>query len=156
MWNKTVGIWFVLSLLLLSCGKQPMYDKSYSFKGNKWEQSVKPVFKVNIEDTSVSYDFMMTLRVTTDYGFNNVWIYLNSKTPNGVSAREPFELKITNPDGTWIGKKTGTIVETELFFKSRKLPMKGEYTFSFEQGITRDVLPEVLDIGLRVTPSQEK
>lgn len=144
------GIWLVLALLLASCGEQPLYEKSYSFKENKWTQNVKPAFKVDIQDTSQAYDFTITFRVTTDYAYNNMWFYLNTKTPDGQTAREPFEMKVTNPDGSWAGKKTGTVVETQLNFKRRKLPKKGAYYFSLEQGVTMESLNEVLDIGLSV------
>lgn len=135
---------------MASCGEQPLYEKSYSFKANRWTQDVKPAFKVDIQDTAQAYDFTITFRVTTDYAYNNVWFYLNTKTPDGITAREPFEMKITNPDGSWAGKKTGTVVETQLNFKRRKLPKKGSYYFTLEQGITMQSLDEVLDIGLNV------
>lgn len=151
---------FILStsllLFLSSCMQQPVYEKSFSFKKNQWDFNAKPSFKVAIEDTSKTYDFTITFRTTTDYEYNNVWFYLNSTTPDGEKAREPFEMKITHADGSWIGKKTGTIVETELFFKSRKLPKSGVYAFYLEQGITEPVLKNVLDVSLRVDFNQKK
>ncbi len=145
---------FILSTSLLvfltSCMQQPLYEKSYSFKKNQWDFDAKPTFKVDIQDTSKTYDFTITFRTTTDYEFNNVWFYLNTTTPDGEKAREPFEMKITDTEGSWIGKKTGTVVETELFFKSRKLPKSGVYSFYLEQGISEPVLKNVLDVGLRV------
>jgi gliding motility-associated lipoprotein GldH len=153
--NKKVFIFSALLLVFLSsCMNQPVYEKSYSFKNNKWEINAKPTFKVDIQDTSKTYDFTITFRTTTDYEYNNVWFYLNSITPSGEKAREPFEMKITNTDGSWIGKKTGTIVETELFFKSRKLERSGIYSFYLEQGITEHTLKNVLDVGLRVDFNQ--
>lgn len=156
MLNRKFGILILLTSLLASCGDVPLFEKSYSFKGNQWTQDVKPAFKVNITDTTKAYDFIITFRVTTDYEYNNVWFYLNTKTPDGLTAREPFEMRITNDDGTWIGKKTGTVVETQLAFNRRKLPRKGDYYFTLEQGITMKSLGEVLDIGLIVDEAQEK
>lgn len=150
MRNKLIGIGILLMWLVSSCTESPMFDKSYSFPSNKWTQTVKPAFKVAITDTNTLYDFTITFRVTTDYAYNNVWFYLNTKTPDGLTAREPFEIKITNPDGSWAGIETGTVVETQLTFKRRKLPKKGNYYFTLEQGITNETLTEVLDIGLRV------
>lgn len=144
------GIILILALLFASCGEQPLFEKSYSFKGNQWTQNVKPAFRVDIQDTTQAYNFTITFRVTTDYAYNNVWFYLNTKTPDGLTAREPFEMKITNPDGSWAGKKTGTVVETQLNFNRRKLPKKGSYYFTLEQGVTMKALDEVLDIGLNV------
>ena len=133
-----------------SCTKDAFFVQSFSFKDNCWEQDVKPSFKVKITDTSKIYNFTLSLRTTTDYEFSNCWLYINSKTPQKQKAREPFEIKITKPDGTWIGKKSGTIVENVLIFKKRKFPKKGDYIFTIEQAVIQEKICEVLDIGLQI------
>lgn len=110
-----------------------------------------PSFQVNITDTTKVYDFVITLRTTTSYAYNNLWIFLSSKTPSGLKAREPFQIQIANEDGTWIGVKSGTVIENQLIFKARKFPEKGKYTFTLEQGITEKNIGDVLDVGLRIT-----
>ena len=137
-------------LFLVSCGKQPHYEKVYSFEGQKWDQDVKLEFVIDIKDISHDYDFTLSLRTTTDYKYNNLWVFLKTEAPDGNTGREPFEIIITNPDGSWVGNKTGTVVETPLYFKSRKLPLKGKYKFTVEQGITESKIDEVLDLGFRV------
>ncbi len=146
----------LLSLaFLISCESAPTFEKSYVFENKEWKQDIKPSFTVDIKDASKDYDFVLTLRTSTEYKYSNLWVYMNTKTPNGEKAREPFEIKITNPDGSWIGKKTGTIVENSLNFKRRKLPLKGKYTFILEQGITDSKINQVLDIGLVVTEAKK-
>lgn len=141
---------FLVIFALYSCTESSFYEKAYSFKDNNWNEGVKPVFKVEIKDTSKFYDFTLTLRVTTDYAYSNCWMYLNTTAPNKVKGREPFEMKITNPDGTWVGNKTGTIVENLLLFKRRKFPLPGVYFFRVEQAVIQENLGEVLDVGLRI------
>lgn len=136
--------------LLASCGGTPLYTKSYSFRNNEWKQEVKPVFKVNIPDTTNFYNITITLRTTTDYAYNNLWFFLHSSTPKGQTGREPIEVTIANPDGSWAGEKSGTVVETHLTFKHRKFPQKGWYTFTFEQGITEKTAKEVMDLSYTV------
>ncbi len=140
-----IGVW-----LLTACQEQPFFQQSYSFKNNTWARKNSPSFKVEIKDTSKAYNFILTLRNATSYEYSNVWIYLNSKSPNKEFAREPFELKITDEKGRWLGKKTGSIVENRLVFRNRKLSKPGIYTFVFEQGITKKVLYNVLDLGLEI------
>lgn len=144
-WMLLVGL-----VLLSSCGEQPHYEKVYSFDSKKWSQDVKPDFKVKIDDVSVPYSFVINLRTTTDYKYNNLWIFLKTETPDGTVERLPFQIIVANPDGSWAGTKTGTIVESSLDFQARMMPMKGEYTFTIEQGITESQIDEVLDIGFRV------
>ncbi len=142
--------------MLFSCSEQPFYEKVYSFKNNEWSQRVKPSFTIDIKDINIEYNFVITLRTTTDYKFSNLWIYMNTVTPDGTKAREPFQIAVTNADGSWAGIKTGTIVELPLQFNKRRLPKKGKYTFTLEQGITDSKIDEVLDIGLRVTEGKGK
>lgn len=147
---RKLGYLTLLVFLVQSCTEAVFYEKSYSFKNNAWDQRVKPAFKVVVTDTSKLYDFVITFRNTTDYEYSNCWIYLNTITPNKEKAREPFEIKITNPDGTWIGNKSGTVVENMLYFRQRKFPQKGSYYFRLEQGVIQESLDDVLDIGFRI------
>lgn len=150
------NIYFLfVALLLFSCGDQPLYEKVYTFPDRAWGLDQKPVFKVNIEDTTAVYDISLTLRTTTDYGYNNLWVFLKTTIPDGRSERKPFQIRISNEDGSWVGNKTGSIVETSLDFPARKLPMKGEYTFTIEQAVTQSTVNEVLDIGLSVNETKQ-
>lgn len=141
---------FVLFGIFTSCSEELYFDKVYSFNDNEWSQRVKPSFIVDIKDASTEYVFTVTLRTTTDYKYSDLWIYMNTVTPDGKKSREPFKIEITNPDGSWKGIKTGTIVEHHLQFGKNRLPMKGKYIFTLEQGITNSKIDEVLDIGLSV------
>jgi len=143
-------LFVVLVIFLFSCDDASFYTKSYSFNNNTWERSVKPKFIVEIKDTKHLYDFIVTLRTSTSYKYNNLWIFLNTTPPNGLSVREPFEIKTCYPDGSWIGKKTGSIVEHTLIFKRRKVPSRGKYKFVLEQGITEKLIDEVVDISFEV------
>ena len=77
-------------------------------------------------------------------------MFWTSETPLKEKVREPFEIKIANEDGSWIGKNTGTIVENQLTFAKRKITVPGEYKFTIEQAVTQEVLEDVLDIGLSI------
>lgn len=144
-----------LATVLSSCSETPHFEKVYSFENNEWKQSQKPRFEVEIDDTNALYGFVLTLRTTTEYKFNNLWIFWNTTTPNGQNVREPFEMKIVRPDGSWIGKNSGTIVENQITFRPRKVAPKGKYIFTLEQGITQDQINEVLDVDLTVTKLKE-
>jgi gliding motility-associated lipoprotein GldH len=144
----------LLLLVLIGCGEAPFYNKIYSFKEGKWEQTVKPSFTLMVKDINKTYSFTVTIRTTTDYKYSNLWMFMNTVTPDGVKSREPFKMEMTYDDGKWIGKKTGTIVEHVLHFKQRKLPTKGKYTFIIEQGVTQSEIDQILDISFTTEVSK--
>lgn len=148
--SKNALLLVILGALVASCTEAPHYEKVYSFENNKWEVNQKPTFNVTIDDTSALYDFVLTLRTTTDYKNSNLWIFWNTITPNGENAREPFEIKIAAPNGAWIGKNSGTIVENQIHFRQRKIAPAGNYTFVLEQGVTEQFVKNVLDVNLKV------
>lgn len=146
----------VLSVLLFSCGEQPFYEKVVAFDDREWKLDVKPKYSFVIKDVSKEYDFTLSLRTSTDYQYSNVWIFMKTITPDGTVAREPFEIVITNDDGSWVGEKSGSVVTTPLSFRKRKLPKAGKYTFIIEQGITQSKVDEVLDLAFRVDESKSE
>jgi hypothetical protein len=62
---------------------------------------------------------------------------------------------MADPNGNWIGKKSGTVVEHQLIFQRRKAPFKGKYKFELEQAITEKRVTELLDISLEVQVSEK-
>lgn len=147
-------ILILLSLVLFSCGEQPFFEKVVAFDDREWKQDVKPSYTFEVTDVSKDYDFTLSLRTSTDYQYSNLWIFMKTITPDGTIAREPFEIVITNDDGSWVGEKSGSVVTTPLFFRSRKLPKAGEYTFIIEQGITQSTVDEVHDLTFKVEESK--
>jgi gliding motility-associated lipoprotein GldH len=145
---------FVVSFVLVACGEKPFYTKNISFKDNTWNVDQKARFDVQVKDTSSNYGFRLVLRSTTDYPYSNLWIFMKTIAPDGSEAREPYQFRITDEGGYWLGERSGTTVETELSFASRKLPAKGKYTFIIEQAITEKEVDEVLDLVFEV--SEEK
>jgi gliding motility-associated lipoprotein GldH len=145
----------LLVTVLFSCSEAPFYEKVYSFENKNWKQNDKLKYVVDIQDLEQEYDFTLSVRTTTDYKFNNLWVFMKTEAPDGASGREPYEIKIANEDGSWIGTKTGTVVETSLSFSRRKLPIKGKYTFTIEQGITASKIDEVLDLVFTVEESKK-
>ena len=75
--KKLISLFAFLVLVLASCTKEAIYPKAYRFKDEQWAQNVKPKFEVDIQDTTQLYDFIFTLRTTTDYAYNNIWIFRN-------------------------------------------------------------------------------
>jgi len=150
---STIFVVFCFLIFLSGCSEAPFYENVQSFDGNEWKQTQKPTFEVDITDIKKSYDFVLTVRTSTSYKYNNLWIFWATTTPDGQTVREPFELKITNPDGSWHGNNSGTIVENQLRFSSRRMPLKGKYKFIIEQGITQPSIDNVLDIGFKIEVS---
>ncbi len=144
----------------ISCGEQPYFMETISFDGQKWTQNIMPEFKVNFEGDTSSYDVIFTFRTSTDYAYNNLWIYLTTAGPMCPSisentaffGRKAKELKIAKPNGEWLGQKSGTFIENKLYYIRSKF-CKGTYTFKLEQGITIKEMQNISDVTIEVKPT---
>ena len=87
------SILLCLVFLIFSCSDSPYYIKSHKFKDNTWRLKDKPSFTVDIKDTNQLYDFIFSIRTTTDYKYNNIWVYLYSTPPKGNNQRKHSKLK---------------------------------------------------------------
>ncbi len=147
---KTFGFLMVSVLFFLGCQSDEIPVGANSFSENKWDQKVKPSFELELSDTVSVFDFFITLRNTTDYKYSNLFIYVEEIPPFGPSYRTRHEIPIANPDGSWIGDKTGTIIENKYLVKRGKVPFIGKYKYIIEQAITDQEVTEVLDISFQV------
>lgn len=142
----------VATCLFTACSDDAIFDDMYSFDDRSWGQTELVKFDVDIQNTNDAYSLILTLRHSTSYAYNNFWIYLYVTTPDGKTSKTPYEINIANEDGSWIGTKSGTIVESKLIFKTEAFKDAGIYSYTIEQGINKKEMPEILDIGLRVEP----
>lgn len=147
---KYLSIAFVSIFVLTSCGDQAYYDEAYSFEGNTWSETDTAHFEINVDDTIQPFNFIMTLRTSTKYQFSNIWVYVISEAPDGSKSKVAQRIPLARPDGSWIGRVSGTIVESKLKFDSKPFPIKGMYTFDIVNATQQKELDEVLDISLRV------
>ena len=145
------------SLTLLSCSENPSNIKGHKFSNEIWKAKEKISFDVNIPDTNSRHDITFYVRTTTDYKYSNIWMYMHTTDPSGKKNKRPIEIKMTNKDGSWIGEKTGSIVEHKYdLLKNVKFYMKGKYAFSFEQASNKGDLKNVIDATLVVESAKKQ
>ncbi len=151
----------VLIVMVCSCGEQPYFMKTFSFEGQIWAEKTSPEFKVDFPGDTNSYDVVFTFRTTTDYAFNNLWLYMTTQGPVCASlgdktaflGRKPKELKIAKSNGEWLGQKSGTFIENKLYYIRSKF-CKGTYTFKLEQGVTMKELENITDVTIEIKPTE--
>ena len=136
----------------LSCEKDVLYEKRYSFNDHSWGGGESPAFGFRANDTSSAYNFVLTLRTTTDYPYSNLWVFMYTQNPNKTVHKDTLNLPLAKPNGEWVGKNTGSIVENEyLIGFNKKFPAKGVYSVRFEQAVMEPNVDNVLDLSFKVS-----
>ncbi len=161
MERKTVNsIFFILIpvfLLLNSCKGRVIFADSREIYGNTWQLSDVINFNFNNTDSLVSTDVEFLLRTGNDYPYRNIFLFVTSSSPDGKSITDTLEYYLSDEKGNRYGKGTGGVFELRLPYKSNVFfPLKGNYSFQIRHGMRIIDLPDVYDIGLRITETEKK
>lgn len=152
MKNNLLILLFIVStaMLLFSCADDSLYDQSYDFKGGVWNNQDTAAFYVDVENINVNYNFFLTLRTTKKYKYSNLWVKVIIESPDHSKSIMAQRIDIANPDGSWRGKVSGSIIENRLHYKTNAFPIEGQYVFKLVHAVEQPNIEEVLDIGMRI------
>lgn len=138
-------------LLLASCKNNILYSDTVSMPDNIWKLDNAPEFSVEISDTINNSNIFFPVRTGSDYPFSNMWLFVTTTSPNGISIGDTIQYNLADDKGNWNGKGFGDIHELRLPYKTNiYFPHKGTYRFKIQHGMRVEDLKGVYDIGLRI------
>lgn len=154
-------LFFILTALLLtilqSCSNKVAYDEFVSLADANWDKDTLAVFRADIQDSVSVYDIFIQVRNDNDYSFSNLWLFVDVISPDGRMRRDTVECTLANPDGSWLGGGWGSLYTLSCPYMSEiKFAKPGPYTFRMTQGMRKDQLKGIHDIGLLIETHQEE
>lgn len=153
--KKVVFLFTTCFILLTACTHINLYEKVVSIPGQAWQSSFKPSFTFDITDTTAPYQLFLIVRHNNKYNYNNLWVNVYRKKPDGQVSKVPFELQLATNEKGWLAEGMDDIYEhrvplTPPANDSFYFNKAGTYTFTVEQIMREDPLENMLNVGLRV------
>ncbi len=146
---------FSLLCFLAGCLPAPYFQKEEVVPQGAWTYNFKPSFEFEITDTSVGYQPYFLIRHTQAYPYSNLWVLLYITVPgDSIVKVERVNVPLAENTGKWLGRGMGEIYEQRLPMNlgdSVHFNKKGIYKISMEQNMRVNPLPEVLNVGLRIS-----
>lgn len=157
--RTTVNKFFVLIAIILfvSCkNDNTIWQENKSIPECKWNKDKILTFNIPVEDTVSLFSFSINLRNRTDYSYQNLYLFIKTKAPNGGITIDTLNYKLANEDGSWIGN--GGIFskyreKTYLYRKYIKFPVKGDYIVTIQQGMREEELTGIASVSLNLNYS---
>ncbi len=147
-------IFISLSLVFFSCENKSLFHQYQAIDNIAWEKDKEYYFTFMVEDNSVPYDIVFELRNNNLYPYQNLWLFMSQELPNGPIQRDTIEFMLADEYGKWHGKGI-SLFQSDFPVRTGYLfPDKGQYTFSFRQGMRNDTLRGIQEIGLRVEKAE--
>ena len=146
---------FFIATFFISCDKHRVFEENKEIPDNVWNMDNKLIFEVNITDTLSNHNFFINIRNADSYPYSNLFLFVTTGFPNGKMSRDTVECTLADQNGNWLGDGLGDLWDNKILFKQGvRFPLKGKYTFEFEQAMRIENLPMIVDEGLRIEKEQ--
>lgn len=150
---------FLASALLLitgtSCDRSVIFEENQKVPDQSWKAEDTLFFSFQVADTLTPIDFYFNLRNTTDYPFQNLYLFVTSYYPGNLYSRDTIDCLLAEADGKWIGKGSGKLLDARfLFRKGVQFRRAGNYTIAINQAMRTPLLKGISDVGIRIEKSQ--
>ena len=127
------------AIALTACDGSVYYDESRSVDEHGWLPQDTLTFDVEVDDTVHLFNFLVEVRNSVEF-------------PDGSVAHDTMECPLADPEGKWLGKRTGRYVDARYRLRggSARFPMTGHYRFAVTNAMRDSAISGIKDIGLRV------
>jgi len=143
------------SLLFSSCDNNRIFEENKKIPAEGWSSSNVLKFDVNISDVETPTNFYINVRNADGYPYNNLFLFIKTTFPNGKMSNDTLECILADENGKWLGSGMGDIYDNQIPFKKNvRFPVAGIYKFEMQQGMRSDVIPLIMDIGLRIEKTE--
>lgn len=142
----------IITWVLSSCNKGVLYQKYVPLPDNVWDVKNPIVFNVDINDTVNYYNVFVNIRNADNYGYSNLYIFIDVLSPTHIQERDTMQCILADPNtGKWLGQGLGDIWDNKILFKRNvRFRQRGEYAIRYTQAMREDKLPMIMDVGLTV------
>ncbi len=153
---KYSALLFLISVLFFtSCDRARIFEKNLDIPETGWKTDNILKFDVDIKDASTPTNFYVNVRNADGYPYSNIYLFLKTKFPNGKMSNDTLECILADEKGKWLGNGLGDIYDNQILFKKNvRFPLAGKYTFEIQHGMRADIVPLIMDVGLRIAKTE--
>ncbi len=156
--RRTKVIGFLSFFLIASCNLGIDRIEYTPLPSARWGQDQEVVFSLIAPDTTKTYQWYIVLRNNENYPFSNLHLISSLEQPNGTVLVDTLTYQMAFPNGEWMGKNSGSLVENKLWYlEDYEFPQSGTYTLSLRQAMRKvgnvsplEVLEGITDIGYSI------
>lgn len=150
---KRISLLLSIGFILISCKYNVLYDQYQIIENTVWDKNKEYYFTFHVEKIDIPYDITLEIRNNNQYPYQNLWLFCGEERPVGALKRDTIECVLADDYGKWYGQGISLFhlsipLKTNYYFTH-----KGQYTFSFRQGMRNDQLKGIQELGLKVAPS---
>ena len=145
-----------LAVIITSCGETPYYKDELKFQTKVWSYDDKRDFKIDISDTTSTYEMQLVLEHKPNYRFQNIYFKIFTDFPSLKDREELLNIDLASKAGQWVGNCGRGTCKTKVFLlESFRFPEPGQYRFAFEQYTRVEKLEGISSLQLLLYKREE-
>lgn len=146
---KAIFYTIFITVGLASCSSGVVYEQIEEVDVEGWNYKKPVVVKFATPDTSNRYNLIFDVRITPEYAYQNLWLFIETTEPDGSTHTDSINVPMSYPDGRWIGSGLGDLIDNPILVnRDFKFAETGEYTFKIRHGMRNDYLQNVQNVGV--------
>jgi len=155
--NILIALIIAMAFLFPACGEDFFFEKTYDIPNAEWTHKDSLIFEVDIQDTLKTYNLLLDIEHSTDYAFQNNYVFVHTYLPNGEHLGKQLNIDFAEKSGKWNGKCSGeqcklrAIIQQNAYFNQI-----GTHRFTIEQFMRIDPLPGIRKVSLRLQETGEE
>lgn len=148
--NKICAALFIL-ISLMSCTSD---EGEIQMKpiNNSWKAKEEQKFQLKINDAQNPKNIIFVVRNNNDYPYSNIRFIVNfTSFKTKKTQTDTLNYILARPNGEWMGTGFGSTKEILFQYKADyKFPENGSYEIGVIQGMRKDPLIGIEDIGIKI------
>ncbi|MCS7005660.1 MAG: gliding motility lipoprotein GldH [Cytophagales bacterium] len=153
---KKISLVLAFSVCLVSCRQNEILRefRDDNLGDMTWAESEKFVFKANIENDSIPYNFIVGIRHMFPIRYQYITVNVSLISSSGVILSKPYKIQLINDDKTPVGETAGNISDVETPIIQGITLQKGTYTIEIFPQSGEDLIG-IMEVGIIVEKSQK-
>ena len=154
--RKIQVILFALLVLCCACNDRVVYSTFYSLPTEGWHQDSTLTYTTEITDTIASYEMLLVVRHTTQYPYQNLWLFVDTYAEDILIYQDTIEATLADDYGRWLGTGINRYELPLLYDDHHRFTQSGEHTFAIRQGMRNEWLNGMTEVGLIIQKNNGK
>lgn len=146
-WILLIGLLWTL----LSCKDNRLFEDYQPIDRKGWHQDSAMVFTFHLEHTYSRYNIYLNVRNQGNYAWQNLWLSLETRLPDGQVKTDTVALTLAGPQGDWLGSGIGDLFDYRMLYaKQTYFPQPGTYQVFIRHKMRPEYLKGIHDVGMRI------
>lgn len=141
---------FLILFALIGCGEKPIISVDAEVD-DQWPYEKSMDFDFSIANIDASYDMFLSLEYAPDFGYQNLYVNIETNYPKGSKTEDVVSLNLTDGMGSFLGGCNSTRCVTDILLRENfKLQEKGDYQLKIYQHSREKNLEGVIGGKLKI------